>query len=254
MERPGVPFAELLAQQARWLAPARSRLLRRAAIARRRRVLDLGCGCGAVAEELARCSGGRVVGVDCSRTAITGTVPLLASTKMGLSPLSASRNSSLRLRRTVAVSQRLVRHGVLPVRSAVDERPRRPCAKSAAPLIPGGVLAALEPDYGGMIEHPPQIATRDLWLAALQRADADPYVGRKLPKLLAAAGLRVDVALLDRLQPPSPLRFDLLAGLPLTQDENAALQRIRRADAELNDADRVAHLPMFLILAEVPGQ
>jgi SAM-dependent methyltransferase len=119
-------------------------------------------------------------------------------------------------------------------------------------LSPGGVLVALEPDYGGLIEHPPEIATRDLWLAALARAGADPCVGRKLPAILAAAGFDVRVDLLDRLTPPSSLRFDLLDGLPLNDEERAALRKARHCDASLDDASRVAHLPMFLILAETP--
>ena len=41
-------------------------------------------------------------------------------------------------------------------------------------LQPGGVLAAIEPDYGGMIEHPPEIATRDLWMAALAAPGPNP--------------------------------------------------------------------------------
>lgn len=119
-------------------------------------------------------------------------------------------------------------------------------------LAPGGVLVAIEPDYGGLVEHPPEIATRDLWLAALSRAGAQPCVGRKLPGILAAAGFDVHVDLLDRLLPPSALRFDLLGGLPLTDEEKARLRRAERFDALLDDSSRVVHLPMFLIRAEVP--
>ncbi len=51
-------------------------------------------------------------------------------------------------------------------------------------LQPKGMLVAIEPDYGGMIEYPPEIATGDLWIAALSRAGADPCIGRKLPSIL----------------------------------------------------------------------
>jgi SAM-dependent methyltransferase len=116
-------------------------------------------------------------------------------------------------------------------------------------LAPGGVLAALEPDYGGMIEHPPEIATRDIWLAALGRAGADPRVGRKLPGLLAEAGFDARVDLLDRLESPSPARFDLLAGLPLAEHERKSLQQARRADAACPPSRRTVHLPTLLITA-----
>ncbi|MCD4726154.1 MAG: methyltransferase domain-containing protein, partial [Pirellulales bacterium] len=119
-------------------------------------------------------------------------------------------------------------------------------------LAPGGALVAIEPDYGGMIEQPPEIAVGELWRAALERAGADPCVGRKLPALLAAVGFEVRVDLLERLEPPSPLRFDLLGELPLIETERAALDRARQADASLGEGSRVAHLPMFLVTAEVP--
>ena len=57
-------FPELLRRQAAWLAPARARLLRRVAVARRRSVLDLGGGYGAVTGELVRRAGGTVVALD----------------------------------------------------------------------------------------------------------------------------------------------------------------------------------------------
>ncbi len=48
---------------------------------------------------------------------------------------------------------------------------------------------AIEPDYGGMIEYPPEIAAKDIWINALTRAGADPFMGRKLPGMLRCAGL-----------------------------------------------------------------
>lgn len=117
-------------------------------------------------------------------------------------------------------------------------------------LQPGGLLVAVEPDYGGMIEHPPEIAARDLWLAALARAGADPQVGRKLPGLAAAAGFHLRVDLLERLDCPSAARFDLLRGLPLSEAEKETLRRIETADTACADSQPVVHLPMFLITAE----
>lgn len=113
----------------------------------------------------------------------------------------------------------------------------------------GGVLVALEPDYGGLIEFPPAIATRPIWIDALVRAGADPETGRKLPGLLAAAGFKVQVDLLDQLAPPSPQRFAYLRGLPLSREEQGLLDRIQTADAALSEAARVVHLPTFLVTA-----
>jgi SAM-dependent methyltransferase len=248
MDHPNLPPLELLEQQAAWLAPARSRLLRKVDIARRRRVLDLACGPGTVTEELVRRSGGKVVALDCSQNALNsgkerfaGSTPLLAHAEK--LPLA---DGSMDL---VFCQFALL---WLDAAAAIREIGRI--------LVPGGVLAAIEPDYGGLIEHPPEIAVRDLWIAGLKRAGADPFVGRKLPGLLAAAGFEVRVDLSDQLQPPSPLRFELLRGLPLSEEERAVLDRAERADAALGrpvwaavalPTRSVAHLPMFFVSAEV---
>ena len=59
-----LPSRDLLAIQNEWLRPARARLLRRARIATRHRVLDLGAGYGQATSELHRRSGGWAVAVD----------------------------------------------------------------------------------------------------------------------------------------------------------------------------------------------
>jgi len=234
-----LPSRNLLERQAAWLAPARARLLRRANVARRRRVLDLACAGGAVTEELVRRSGGGVVALDRDQNAFAAHPRQFrgATVICGDAERLPFADGTFDL---VFCQFALM---WLDVSAALREIGRV--------LAPGGALVALEPDYGGMIEHPPEIAVGALWLAALERAGADPCVGRKLPALLAAAGFEVRVDLLDRLEPPSPLRFDLLSELPLTEAERAALDRARRADASLEGVPRVAHLPMFLVTAEV---
>jgi SAM-dependent methyltransferase len=120
-------------------------------------------------------------------------------------------------------------------------------------LQPGGVLIALEPDYGGMIERPEATAVRDIWLAALERDGADPLTGRKLPHLLAEQGFKVRVNLLDELQPPAAVRFDFLRTLPLTAEEETQVTAVARQAARLSgEWEQIAHLPFFLITAEKP--
>jgi SAM-dependent methyltransferase len=238
MDDASLPPPELLAQQSAWLAPARARLLRRAQIARRRRVLDLACGTGAVTGELVRRCGGRVVALDRNLQALSGADgPFGGSARVCG---DAARLPFAEGAFDLVFCQLALMW--LKARLAVEEIRRV--------LESGGLLLAVEPDYGGMIEYPPHIAARELWLAALARAGADPLIGRKLPGLAAAAGLRVRVDLLERLERPSPARFDLLRGLPLTEAEQGALRRIEAADAACADCDRVVHLPMFLVTAE----
>ncbi len=238
--RAELPAAELLALQAAWLAPARSALLRRATIAQRKRVLDLGAGYGAVTGELARRAGGSVVALDRAGDALRAC------------DASAARvgGDGARLPfQSDAFDLVFTQFGLLwmtPLAVVV--------AEVARVLTPGGVLVALEPDYGGLIESPPEVVTREVWLAALARAGADPLVGRKLPGLLSAQGLDVRVSLLDTLTPASPARLDFLRDLPLTPDESAKLERASHTAKTAQGWQHVAHLPLFLILATKKAQ
>ena len=236
MPSPSLPNSELLRQQSAWLAPARARLLRRVRIAGRRRVLDLACGYGTATAELVRRCGGRVVALDRNQQALNKSPQELegAGRVCGDAQRLPFRNAVFDL---VFCQFALL---WLDAPAAVREARRV--------LRSGGALVAIEPDYGGLIEHPPQIAARELWLRAIARSGGDPRIGRKLPGVLRAAGFEVHVDLLDRLEPPSPARWEFLRGLPLESQEICALQQLESADS-LASGDTVVHLPIFLITA-----
>jgi len=238
MAEASLPAPELSDELARWLAPARGRLLRRLQIARRRRVLDVACGTGAVTAELVRRSGGTVVALDRRFSALGGTP---ADRFAGAVRVCGD---ALRLPFADGTFDLVFCQFAmlwLDVQAVIGQVSRI--------LAPGGALVAIEPDYGGLIEYPPQIATRSLWLDALRRSGADPEVGRKLPGLLQTAGFAVRVDLLDRLEPPSATRFRFLEELSLGARERRRLEAIRAADARLGGSFRVVHLPLFLITA-----
>ncbi len=240
---PALPEPSLLQQQAEWLAPARGRLFRRAHIARRTRVLDLGAGSGAVTPELVRRSRGRVVALDRNLDALE----VVGSEVPDAAPVGGdARRLPFRTASFDLVFVQLAFLWIAPLDAALDEVVRM--------LAPGGALVALEPDYGGMIEHPPDVAAREIWVAGLTRAGADPRVARKLPDRLASRGLDVRVMLFSALFAADPARFDLLRGLPLAAEERAALSRIQEAAMVRRQPwGQIAHLPFFLILAEKRG-
>jgi SAM-dependent methyltransferase len=231
------PGADLLHTQAAWLAPARARLLRRVQIAGRRRVLDLGCGAGAVTRELVRRVPGPVVALDWNLKMLTRQPASLAGAARvcgdAMQLPFGSETFDL----------------VFSQFTLLWLDPQAAVAEVCRVLRPDGVLVAIEPDFGGLIEFPPAIATRKLWCDALLRAGGEPEIGRRLPGLLAAAGFKVQVDLLDQLEPPSPQRFDFLRGLPLDQEEQAMLARIQTADRAVSEEVRVVHLPVFLVTA-----
>jgi SAM-dependent methyltransferase len=245
-EATDLPEATLLVQQAAWLRPARAKLLRRVAIARRQRILELGAGRGAVTMELVRRGGGMTVALD-------RRVQALHEVLEHAPGATCAGADAHRLPFADASFDLIFTQLTLLWVNSLD----RVLDEIARVLAPDGALVALEPDYGGMIEYPPEIAARPIWLAALRRAGADPLVGRKLPDALAARGLRVRVQLFEHLLPPDPARFDLLHGLPLTREERARLIRIE-ATSNTRQASRdhawveVAHLPFFLVTATIP--
>jgi SAM-dependent methyltransferase len=231
--RPALPSRALCVAQAERLAPARSRLLRLADVARRRAVLDLGCGWGAVTGELCRRARGSVVALDLAREAVSA---------VDATP-----------RRVVADATRLpFRDGAFDLVFAqcvltwIEEKPRA-VAEIARVLAPGGAAALIEPDHAGLMEDPDATALRDAWLSALSRAGADPTTGRRLPRLLAQAGLAVAALLTDRPEPPDATRFALLEELPLCADERARVAAARAAEAALA-VPPTAHLPFWLVV------
>jgi SAM-dependent methyltransferase len=202
-------------------------------------VLDLGAGRGTVTGELVRRCGGRAIALDRALNALgEESEPFAGALRVGG---DAARLPFADGAFDLVFCQYALTW-MVPAEAAVGEIWRV--------LQRGGALAALEPDYGGMMEYPPAIATRDLWLDALARAGADPLTGRKLPGLLDARGFDVRVELLPELLPPEPARFDLLRGLPLTEEEQKALRRVEEKDKVMSSGwARIAHLPFFLVTA-----
>lgn len=240
--RPDLPAPDLLRQQSDWLAPARARLLRRIGVAHRRRVLDLGAGYGAATAELARRSGGLTAALDRDEAALgAADAPFVGAARVA----GDARRLPFAAGAFDLVFTQLVWLW-LPVAAVAPEVWRV--------LAPGGALIALEPDYGGMMEHPPDVAVAEVWRAALARAGADPLVGRKLPGLLAACGFDVQVDLFATLSPPAEERFDLLRGLLLTDAERLAVAEAAAASARRRGVwGQVVHLPFFLITATRPA-
>lgn len=238
--RVDLPPLELIQAQAEWLAPARAWLFQRVDLARRRAVLDLGCGYGVVTQELVL-PGRRVVALDHNGAALGSSLlgPAAGPTCADGTRLPFADGSF-----DLVFSQLALLW--MPLEATVAEVRRV--------LQPGGVLVAIEPDYGGMIEYPPKVATRDLWIASLQRAGADPYVGRKLPGLLAHHGFAVSVELMSTVTPPAAERFDLLRDLSLSDAERKALQDAQRRAGGLSGPwEQIAHLPFMLISASLPS-
>jgi SAM-dependent methyltransferase len=71
------------------------------------------------------------------------------------------------------------------------------------------VACLAEPDYGGRICHPKEVADLDHYLVeSLIEEGADPYIGRKLCGLMEAAGLDVELGMQPGVWSPEQLRIE----------------------------------------------
>lgn len=206
----------------------RARLLRRAGVAHLGPVLDLGAGYGAVTGELRRRSAGPVIALDRRRAPLSRAEPPAVCADAAALPFA---DASFAL-----VFAQLVFLWLPDLAAATAEVGRV--------LKPGGLLLAIEPDFGGAIEHPPAIAAAPLWRRGLEAAGANPDTGRHLATRLGAAGFSVQV----ELSPPpaaDPDRLELLAHLV----GERAVAPIRAADRETPEQQKLAFVPYFFITA-----
>jgi SAM-dependent methyltransferase len=237
-----LPMREPLAVQSARLSGLRARLLRRAQIGLRRAILDLGCGYGAVTPELVRRGGPLVVALDRQHAA-------LADRPAAFAGAHRICGRAERLPLGDATFDLVYSQFALMWMNASSV-----VAEVWRVLRPGGVFIAIEPDYGGMIEWPETIRTKHLWESALQRAGADPRVGRALLPILARCGFDLRVDLVPELTAAATERLDLLRGLPLSPAERSDLDRIDHTERTLMTPwNSIAHLPIFLITASVPA-
>jgi len=167
-------------RQAEWFAGERSRLLRKANIAAKRCVLDLGCGTGAILPELRRRAQGTVYGLDSDSAALSEAGapddPLLVEGDAGDLPF---KDGLFDLVFTQMFF--LWVHDIPRVLGEVHRVLR--CG--------GHLILAAEPDYGGAIEHPETCDGPVNLARRLEGEGADPAVARKLGGMLEAAGFEV---------------------------------------------------------------
>ncbi len=235
------------ATQAAWTVRTREWLYREAGLAQSRVVLDVGCGTGIIAGELAGLGTARVLGVDRDPAVLSfarrrGGDVVYAQGDAHALPFSACSFD-------LVVCHYLLLWLADPVRGV----------REMARLVrPGGcVLACAEPDYGGRIDYPPELASLGrLQAESLRRQGAEPGMGRRLGEIFAAAGLQTTVGVMSgywnlpgrpgaEFEAEWAMRKRDLAGL-LAPEE---IERLRAVDEQaLLDGRRVLFVPTFYAL------
>lgn len=174
-------------QQAAWTRPLREHLFQRYHLSRARRVLDLGCGTGALWDDLLDRPNLTLMGVDIS-------LHYLRQTPAQRNALPVCGDAHTLPFPDSSFDLSLCHFVLMWVRSPSDvlQEMRRVTR-------PGGaVLALAEPDYGGRIDYPPSLVQPARWqIASLCAQGADPFIGRRLRALFHQAGLeQIEVGVL----------------------------------------------------------
>jgi ubiquinone/menaquinone biosynthesis C-methylase UbiE len=247
-------------QQAGWTQSLREHLYQRAGVENARRVLDVGCGTGALLGELsARVQGGSVHGLDLQRDHLVLAMrnnPAVSFVQADALALPYPDGSF-----DLALCHFVLLWTANPVQ-AVSEMKRA--------VRPGGsVLALAEPDYGGRIDYPEALEAIGRWqLESLSRQGAEPQTGRRLGQIFHQAGLSlVQVGILGGQWTGKPdreawalewrvLEADLGSdqeGLHSTITENE-LAALKTADWEAwQRGERVLFVPTFYAWGKKPG-
>ena len=144
------------------------------------KILDIGCGTGALLPDLQSLSPASIYGADVSQAHLyqahqTSPESILIGADVHCLPF------------TNAAFDMVLSHYFLMWIGNVTHAIRELCRV----IKPGGYLVAFaEPDYGGRIDHPPEfIKFRDYQISGLLNAGADPRMGRKLRAMFHEAEL-----------------------------------------------------------------
>lgn len=216
-------------RQAEWTRELRCHLYRMLEIARCRRVLDLGCGTGVIAAELAERVPAEVHAADRDRSLIA-----FARHEHGELPITwqAADAAALPFREgsfDLVVTQWFWMW-------AADHVPV--LAECRRVLAPGGALVALgEPDYGGRRDEPAELAgLGEMFRNDLASKGADPRMGPRLPGLFAQAGFKVSTGSVEYAWDNERHRgqFDnewrvIAAVMPMTDELRSLKEREREA-------------------------
>lgn len=244
INRAALPSYELSRIQCDWLAGARSRLLRSAGIRNARHVLDLGCGWGIATVEFAQRCSGQITGIDILEPAID----------FARSQLNSELSSRVSFLQADAKNVPLETSSMDIIFTQCSlmwiQDPRQVLSECRRLLAPGGRIVVIEPDYGGLMEWPSGISTRDIWLSVMTASGADPMLGRKLPVLLHEAGFEVNSYFFDRYEAPSHKFLDFLEELELNPKQRETVQRSRmQLLQQCVPQQVVVHLPFWLQVA-----
>ncbi|MCE5297304.1 MAG: class I SAM-dependent methyltransferase [Euryarchaeota archaeon] len=122
------------------------------------------------------------------------------------------------------------------------------------------VICLAEPDYGGRICHPKEVADLDGHLTdSLIEEGADPFIGRRLAHMMEMAGLAVDQGVHSGVWSPSQMReeaeaeWSSISKAVGNRADERTMERARSAwDKALADGSLFLFNPMFYAIGRKP--
>jgi SAM-dependent methyltransferase len=237
-------------QQAAWTRPLREYLFKRAGLARARRVLEVGCGTGAILSDLTA-SSAFIHGLDRDLGSLTEAQCHAAQAHLTCGDALALPFYDKSF--DVTFCHYLLLWVADPLRALLEmKRLTRPG---------GAILALAEPDYAGRVDRPEALAPLGRWQSeSLRRQGANPDLGSHLANLFAQAGLKiVETGTLGGQEGrrPSPAERDLewavleadLAGFVPAEE----ITRLKAVDERAwVHGERRLYVPTYFAYGQVP--
>jgi SAM-dependent methyltransferase len=238
-------------QQTRWTQEVRRYLFQQIGLQEAQKVLEVGCGTGAVLSQKEPGELAVRYGLDLRLDFLQ-----LAQHKAPSSPLTCG--DAYHLPYQSAAFDLTYCHFLLLWLT----EPGAALQEMRRVTRPGGFITVLaEPDYGGRIDYPPALEVLGrLQTQSLRQQSADPFTGRKLLAFLTQAGLvdaQAGVTGGYWKEPPADIDLDLewkmlehdLAGLLEVEE----LTRLHEADRlAWRNRERILYVPTFYAWGRVP--
>ncbi|MBN1665946.1 MAG: class I SAM-dependent methyltransferase [Anaerolineales bacterium] len=239
-------------QQARWTHDLRAYLFPRAGLQTARRVLEVGCGSGVLLAEIQQTD------LHCHGVDLEQAILHIAQQYAPQATLLQANGFSLPYQD--ACFDLVFCHFLLLWVHQPEAILREMCRVTRPE---GTILALAEPDYGGRIDFPTELAAiGQLQAQALFAQGADPQMGRKLSALFHQAGLAdVEVGVLGGQWKEDPdwqaweLEWQVLVNdlRGLGVRDQGQIQKLRELDRRAwKQGERVLYVPTFYAWGRIP--
>ena len=241
--------------QAGWTETLRRHLFQRAHVETFPRILEVGCGTGAI---LASIESREMVEPRQTLVGVDIRASLLAAAAQQTARALLARAEGGRLPFADNTFNLAFCHFFL----LWVEQPVKYIEEMKRVVKPGGhVMALAEPDYGGRIDYPDELKQLGVWQQdALRRQGADPLIGRRLSACFHQAGLvQVETGLLSgRWSGNHPLgewesEWEIIAADLAGDVDSFTLERLRATDHRAwESGERVLFVPTFYAWGQKP--